>query len=187
MTLGRNFAFGPLGALDLILPICTGSSPKPAWYSVWPHRTQLLKENSAPSSSIYGPVIPFPFATDRHRQKLFCLKKYRPPRLLRLAGHSWTCDSDKLTPDEWPAKIKHTAELLCSPSRRAERRQKKAHSALNGLTSLLTETQRNFTAVPVANTTTIPPLPPGMLISKSTPTTASACRARARSRISSVA
>lgn len=50
-----------------------------------------------------------------------------------------------------------------------------------------TSHQRSFTAVPVANTTTMPPMPAGILISKSSPTTASACNARARSLISSVA
>ena len=149
----------------------------------------------------------------RHRQKSFCLKKYRPPRLLRLAGHYRTCDSDRLMPDEWPAKIQKNrgrsqfqlsySGTPASPRRIREHIQENrcptAFSSddqwlrdMNGHDEIYQaqtsdQCQRSFTAVPVANTTTIPPLPAGILISKSSPTTASACNARARSLISSVA
>jgi hypothetical protein len=73
-TLGKNFALGPLGVVDFILMIWTGSSPKPATYSVWPQLTQLLIGNSAPSSSIYGSAIPLPLSKRVDTGKALCLK-----------------------------------------------------------------------------------------------------------------
>jgi len=70
-TLGRNFAFAPLGVVDFTLLIWTGSSPKPATYSVWPQLTQLLIGNSAPSSSIYGSAIPLPLSNGSTPAKPF--------------------------------------------------------------------------------------------------------------------
>lgn len=111
--LGQKFCFRPLGCRGLDLAGLNRVLAKPGLILRLAAAHAIVEWKFSPvvfDVRISHLLTPFQMRADTG--KPFCLKKYRPPRLLRLAGHSWTCDSDHPKPDEWPTEIKHIEEPL---------------------------------------------------------------------------